>query len=516
MKRLPGRPRRLAQPPKRATPQGAQAAIASGSIGWGAGGPGWLDQFRTKRAPIPPELAEQFKSVAYACVQLNAWGTAQVPLRLYLRTVPRDPKPRRYCVDVPPRRLEYFRRLNSTRRAMLGADNVQEVVEHPWVEALEAPNDHFDGAQFVYYLAACLDVFGRFYIYPENRLDRTWASRTWWPLQPQYVLPQKAEGKILGKYTYFGETFAPDELEGGRFLSLRDPYLSGYAPLHACYEQLGLYNYYQATVENLFKGGARPSGLVGPKDSMQIWEPDQRARIEQDIANDYEGGNQGRIWVVDGSYTFTALSYPPVDLGGEEIAKSVRLTAANCFSVPISLLQTEDSNRAVAEAGNFQHQRTAIRPRCVSIAAALTKMARAVDPRYFFAFDNPVDRDEVSKAKIWDMKIRNTSALINEARADDGLPPVEWGDEPFKTGPAAEPGEDEKAKDQGKSKAKTKDGESKAKPDADEEPKDDEERKFLSTATRVLETLEREAIDRAGDRRRSVGGRGKRVPGRAE
>lgn len=416
----------------RATPEGAQAAIASGSLGYGAGGPVFLDQFRSRRAPAPTELAEQYKAVAYACIQLNGWGVAPVPLRLYCRTGPRDRAPRRDVVPVPRDRMAYLLRHRAVHRSLLGAKEVHEVADHPWLEALDAPNPHFDGSAFIFYLSACLDVFGRFYFYPE-RIDRTWAGSTWWPLQPQYVLPTKGDARdILRGYTYFGQDFAPDELETGRFTSLRDPYLSGYAPLHACYEQLGLTNIYTATMEDLLGAGARPSGLVGPKDAAKApWTEAQRKRIEADVNGKYSRGGQGRVWVVDGSYDFTPTTFPPIDLGGEEISKSARLTAANCFSVPISLLQTEDSNRAVAEAGNYQHQRNAIRPRCTAIAAGLTKMAKAVDPRYFFCFDNPVERDEVTTAKVFDLKVRNCTLKINEARAEDGLEPVEWGEQSF-------------------------------------------------------------------------------------
>jgi phage portal protein BeeE len=417
----------LAGAEARAGPATAQGAIAAGSIGYGAGGPVWLDQFRSKRAPSPTELLEQVKAVAYACISMNAWAVADVPLRLYCRTGPGDRAPRRAVAAVPRARLDYLMRHRSLHRAILGATDVHEVAEHPWLEALDTPNPFFDGPALLFYLCACLDALGRFYFYPE-RVDRTWAAGTWWPLQPQYVLPVKgAPGTILREYTYFGRPFAPDELETGKFVSLRDPYLSGYAPLHACYEQLGLYNAYAASVEDLLKGGARPSGLVGPADALDRWTDEQRRRVEALAQDHYGGGRQGRLWVVDGGYKYTPLSYSPVDLGGLELAKNARLAAANCFGVPISLLQSEDSNRAVAEAGNYQHQRNAVRPRCTAIAGALTQMARAVDPRYFFAFDNPVQRDELARAKVIDMRVRNNTLLVDEARDEDGLPAVAWG-----------------------------------------------------------------------------------------
>jgi phage portal protein BeeE len=426
---------------QRIAPAGVTSAISSGAVGYGAGGPLYLDQFRSKRAPTPPELVEQFKAIAYSCMTLNWQGVVDVPLRLYAVTRSGDKAPRRNYVRVPVHRRNWLQGRRSLATIMSGANDVHELVEHPYLEALNRPNPFFDGSLMIAYFAACLDAVGRFYLYPE-RPDPTWAAKQWWPLQPQYVMPIKSGGpKILEKYTYLGQDFAPDELEGGRLISLRDPYLSGMAPMQACYEQLGLTNYYTGVVENVLKNGARPSMMVGPKDGGAAggWNPDQRHRVEADINAKFARGQQGYIWVVDGTFDAKMLSYPPADLAGLEVNKNARLIAANCFSVPISLLQTEDSNRAVAEAGEYQHQKRAIRPRCTAIASALTKMAQLVDPRLFFCFDDAVQADEERKAKIEDMQIKNGRRTVNEIRDDAGETSVPYGNEPWYSGSLRQP-----------------------------------------------------------------------------
>ncbi len=122
----------------------------------------------------------------------------------------------------------------------------------------------------------------------------------------------------------------------------------------------------------------------------------------------------------------------PGNLAGLEISKWERLQVANCYDVPISLLQAEDTNRAVASEGTHQHQYYAIAPRCVLTAAAMTQqLARPVDDRLFFGFDDPVKRDEEQRAKVFDMQVKNGTLTINEARKEDGREDVEWGDEPW-------------------------------------------------------------------------------------
>src|SRR5215218_8187668 len=61
------------------------APPAAFGAGWG-GGPWFSDAFRSRRAPTPQELIDAYKSVVYACVNLNANAVARTPLRLYAVT----------------------------------------------------------------------------------------------------------------------------------------------------------------------------------------------------------------------------------------------------------------------------------------------------------------------------------------------------------------------------------------------------------------------------------------------
>jgi HK97 family phage portal protein len=422
---------------------GAGAAVAMGSIGYGAGGPTWGDQWRTKRSPVPSELVEQYKAVAYACVRLNATGVARVPLRLYCKTGPADRPARRDTSPVAPRQEKYLRSLPHVRASVARDDDVDEVREHPFLDALQKPCPEFDGQQFLEYLTACLDVVGSAYFQP-IRPDPSYAASQWWPLQAQYVMPVKATGdpdRVLREYTFFGQTIPADQLERIREISLRDPYLSGYAPMQACYEQSGLTNYYTAAVEDILRSGNRPSGMVSAKDGEYTMNADQVKRARADFTKHFARGNSGGLMFVEGAYQYTPLSWSPTDLGGLEITKTQRLVMANCFDVPISLLQAEDSNRAVAEAGNYQHQRNGIEPRCKRIAGCLTSMARAVDPRLFFGFDNAVEEDIERRSKVVDMQVKSGLRTINQINAEDGIDPVPYGDEPWLDSKLVQPSE---------------------------------------------------------------------------
>lgn len=485
--------------------------VAMGSVGYGAGGPVWLDDFRSKRAPSPSELVNAYKGIAYACVSLNMHGVSRVPLRLFATTNARQSRPRCHARRVGRRQDAYLRGLRYGPTAVVGDAEVDEVMEHPFLEALRHPCPLWDGPMLVAYMVACLDVVGSAYLYPV-RPDPTFAASEWWPLLAQYVFPVRGAGpEPLDHYQFFSETYRPDELVRFRRLSLRDPYLSGYAPLHAAFEQAGLVNYYTATVEDLLKNGARPAGAWVPSDpKLPPGEP-ERKRFQVDVNAQNRGGSQGRMLVTNGAFRWEPFQFSPVDLGALEITKSQRLLIANCFDVPISLLQTEDSNRAVAEAGNYQHQRCAVEPRCVAIAATLTAMAREVDPRLFFAFDCPVEADEEKRAKVFDIQAKAGKVTINEWREEDGQPPVDWGDEPWLPSTLVQPSTAEEQRQQSNKIAEMAAKNPPPPAPGDKPPgntpakgKDKADRKLARLARRTLERVNA-ALD---DRERQAGRRG--------
>lgn len=441
---------RSARAPAGAETRSAPAGIASGSVGYGAGGPVFLDIARSKRAPSPYELTNAYKNVAYSCIQLNANGVARVPLRLYAKTSSKQARPRRSCRAVPHRTQKFLRSHPYLARTISASDEVDEIVEHPLLQAFDSPNDLFDGNLLLQLIARQLDCIGAAYLFPERPMRADGSTdpaqaregMKLWGLQSQYVYAVKGQGtEVLRSYRYFGDTYFPTDLVRMRNVSLRDPYLSAYAPLHACFESVGLGDYYLSVVESFLKNDAQMSLIVSPKDGLnRPWDETQRKRFEIDINQRFSRGRQGRVMTTDGSIDVNPIAYPPTDLSGLELSKWERLLVANCFDVPISLLQSEDSNRAVASEGTHQHQYYAIAPRCILIAAALThQLARPVDDRLFFAFDDPVRRDEERDSKIVDMQLKNGFITINEAREEEGLEPVEWGDEPWFPGTLMQP-----------------------------------------------------------------------------
>jgi len=419
-----------------------------GPPGWGGsgwlGGPMFVDAFNSRRAPNPAELVEGFKAVVWSCVGLNMSGVARTRLALYATTSEGQLKPKRWSCPTRPVRPQVKAMMRKSApnqcegwvQKQAAAAEVDEVVDHPLLETLGTVNDDFDTDSLIRYLVACGDVVGSFYVWPEA--SGNGPPDLLWPLLAQYVLPFKSPmGSLVQHYTYFGHTYQPAELIRGRFISLRDPYGAGYGPAQAAWSYVGLNDQFTSVQENLMTQGGRISGYLTDADPANPLGPVEAAKAEQRINASWTRGNAGRIPYFPGALKFEPTAWPPRDLAELQISDNALLRIANCFGVPVSLLKTEDVNRANADAGHLQHAKLAVDPRCHLIASALTKWTRWYGAenglsgwdRLFWAFDNPVSEDKQADCTVFTSYVDRGILARNEVRHELGYEPLDGADD---------------------------------------------------------------------------------------
>jgi phage portal protein BeeE len=480
------------------------------------GGPVFGDAWQLRRAHTPARLVESFRQVVYACATLNASGVARVPLRLYATTGGGQLRPRAFAGPVLVRRRDRLDRLASLpylARQMAAADSVDEITDHPLLDALDRPNPHFDRPGLLAYLVLCLDVVGTAYVRPEGAAGLP--PERLWPLQAHLVKPVSGPSAAPASYTYLGETIPADDLVRFRHVSLREPYGGGYAPAAAAAGYAGLEDKWVSIQEQILGRGPAPQAMVGPSDPKMPFGKETRTRLEADMRRKHSGAAAGDVLIVDEAYTYTPLTYRPTDLSGLEIGKYNLERTANCFGTPLPFL-TGDTNLANLQAAELQHGRHAVEPRCVLLAGVLTLWARQFDPRLFFAFDPAVQEDEEREAKVRDTKLKNGSLTINEARLEDGYEPVGWGDEPWLASTLRQPSEERPEPKVPVPPGAPADAKPEPKDEPDPEPADDQadaEKALLADVASILRTIQgRLTRDEAND----AAGPGVRDPGRGD
>lgn len=419
---------------------------AAAGYGGGGGGPIFTDRFQKRRAPTKYELVQAYKGLAYTCSRINASAICRQPLRLYATTGGSQARPKGLVKsgrrDLAVRnRVKMLARSPSHARWISKADDVDEVAEHPLLKAVDEVNQDFDRNLLLEYTSICLDMVGRFAWEPE------WGgpgNLTIWPLQAQYLFPVR-EGSLakVAYYQYFDRKYDPAEIINSRMISATDPYALCYSPAEATWEGLGIDDAYLSVQQNLLDSGVRPSLLISNKDANLPMGEVERKRSEDAVNRRLSGGGAGRAWFVDGALEVTPLNFPPTDMAALGLDDAMLRRISIAWGVPLPFL-TGETNLANLQAAEARHAKDAVEPRCQKIAAALTtwthwqNQSRTVPggrqlgwDRLFWAFDNPVQEDRESDAKIFDMKIKSGVITINEVRAEDGLEAVEWGDEPW-------------------------------------------------------------------------------------
>ena len=435
---------------KSAPPMGGYTA------GWG-GGPWWTDAFRSRRAPTPVELTELYKSLVYACVTLNANGVARQPLRLFAVTRTGEARPKCATKSVGHAARKRLATLPYAAKTMAGAAEVEEVTDHPLLDLLQHVNEEMDHAQLIAYTVMSLDIVGSAYWWPSPGSGGV--PEDLWALPPHLVFPQWTSGSLIpDAYQFGGVQYERRDLIRFRRLSARNPYGQGYGPEQASIEYARLEDTFVSIQDDMLSNGPRPSIIVSPKDEKGSFGDAEAERLEHKLNRKTRGGRSGSAVVARGPVSMAPVDWKPADLGGLQISSYDMERIANCFDVPVSMLKTEDVNRANAEAGQEQHARNGVEPRCKLIASALTRWThqqgrqgprdlgnRGWD-RLLWAFDPAVKEDQEAEQK------RHTAYVAmglppNVALTEAGYEAVEGGDvsylptslQPMGTTPTPEP-----------------------------------------------------------------------------
>ncbi len=353
----------------------------------------------------------------------------------------------------------------------------------------------FDRHQLINLLCRYIDVVGTGYAKPVSYGE---FPSEFWPMQSQYVLPiRRTNTAIIDHYTYFAETYPAADLFRVRLRpSLHDPYGAGYSAAQAAVQYAGLEDEWVSIQKSLLGGGPRFGMIVSAADPKMPIGLDEGAKLEREMNAKFARGGANRVWVNRTGLAVTNTTYPPSDLSGLEISRYNLERTANCFGVPPAFL-SDSANLANTQAAKELHATNAVEPRCDCIGSALSRFVRRYsgDRRLFVAADPAVAEDEERKTKVVDMKLKNGSLTINESRTDDGLDPVEWGDEPWLPQTLIQPTDAADAREHAQGiaeKAAEKPPPAAGEGDNGDDPADESKRSMWDRLGRALDALEGE------------------------
>ena len=358
-----------------------------------------------------------YRDTVFSCVTINSTTMAGIPLRLY---VAKGSKGKTFKLtetkQVNKQQKDYLFSEGSLQPYLRKAVDIEEVTDHPFFDLLKNVNGFNNQFDLKELTTIFLELTGNSYWYlPSNGLG---TPAEIWVLYSQWmrIIPDPKEfikGYVLERGM---KKIKFDESEIVHF-KYPSPFSEfyGMGPLmggaNAYNLEKSMTDYEKAMFENM----GRPDIALIAKKGLGKGEPE---RIKKQWMARYGGENKaGRVAILQGDLELKDFNFAPREMSYLAGRKKTKEQIANAFGIPMSMLTTEAVNLANAKAGNYQHAKNAILPRCRRFEEKLNeKLLPRYDERLFCAFDNPVPEDMELKLKERQVNIQTGFAPIDEER----------------------------------------------------------------------------------------------------
>lgn len=380
------------------------------------------------------KLVNEYSGWAYACALKNANAVAQVPLRLY-RGVPRNSrvKVHKSVVVRKVSKQTKDRMFNDSTliHKLNKADDVEEVLEHPWFELMREVNRDLSGFSLWQLTVLFKQVTGNTYWLVAASPQGT--PTEIWILPTQFVKIIPDEARYIKSYRYgISEPYAhydPENICHFKYPNPKSIYY-GLGQMEAAFTSASLNEDFDEFERALLDNGAYMPAVFTTK------EPTGKTvleRLRKDIQRIHGGHKRaGKLGMLGTGLEMLPVSWNPKDINYAIGMKMTKEKIAGVFGVPLSKLGVEDVNRANAEAGNYSYMKDTIAPECLSNADVINQSLMPMyDDKLFVFHDECVPEDKEFGLKQQESHLQTGVTWINEVRETEGLDPVDGGEEPL-------------------------------------------------------------------------------------
>ena len=336
------------------------------------------------------------------------------------------------CIDaiataVGSNKLELYKK---------GKNEETEVTNHPAMELLETPNQFQTGVDFKYQIASHIHTTGKAVIYPVKTTNGLPVEL--WLLDPTKLTTIKGTGFIDG-YVYTNPMgnripFTPSELIVIYRPNPYNPY-DGISTIEMARRAIEADLNAQDFNTTFFNNGANPSGILSTEGNLGEIEFE---RLKKMFAEKYEGKkNAYKTMVLEAGLKYQQVQLSQKDMDFVSQRNMSRDEIMSIFRVPKPILAiTDDVNRANAETSNYVFSSRTVKPMLDLIVEKLNRFYLPLfkDDSLILYYENPVpeDKELLLRQNIASVNVWKT---VNEVRDDEGLEPLEGGDELKPTSP---------------------------------------------------------------------------------
>lgn len=351
--------------------------------------------------PVTFDTAMQV-SAFWACVRLTADTIGSLPVRFY--------------------------RVDGARR--------EEDRNHPLFQVLAMkPNRYQTRVDFMTTLGLCLAAWGNFYA----QVTRNGAGDiiSLLPLMPsQMVVKLMQDGSVVYEYQSGGNVsiFAESSIW---HVKLMGNGIQGLSPLSHAVNALGIAQASEDLISDVMRNGMKPTGVLMLDRALTKEQRDQMRASFRELAE----GNSGGLIVLEQHLKYEQVSMSPQDV---ELLQSRRFQMediARFMGVPSVLIN--DTSGTTAWGSGIQQIiegwfKLGLRPYLENIEMSAIVHLLRPEERAKWEIELDVDTllrmDQAARFEGYNKAINSGVLKPNEARAKEGLPPVDGGDELFVNG----------------------------------------------------------------------------------
>lgn len=377
---------------------------------------------------------DRYVGWVYDAITKNSAERAAQPLRLYATRATGQSKAgtrsgigkRIGRTIIKQERMQLAKSTIGQSARFRSAAEIEEIEDHPFLDLWT------DGFFDCMMLAIFEELTGNSYTAFE--LDALGRPSNLTVFPSQYVTPILTKGEGITAYKLgrgLNTVTIPAELMvHNKFPNPKNPYI-GMAPLTAAAlaadRDMDMDIYEGSLNANM----GRPDFAVVMK-GEGVQRKDVEAYKKQWMSEWGGVSRAGRPFFAGGDIDIKNFGFSPREMAFLQGRKVTMEQIFGAFGVPVALGKTEGVPRANLDAAILQWTRFTILPRLRMFEAALNRQLIPLydEPRLFVAYDNPVPEDREYILKERETNLKNFVTTVNEERAKDGLPPVDWGDVP--------------------------------------------------------------------------------------
>ena len=422
-------------------PRVMQASLPSGSLEF-------LNRFGKLPDVSQEALVRKYWGWTWMCTQLGAVRLASTPLKLYASRSTGQSYVKNFTAHMVDRQQTAWlrKRLAKSLPNVAGAEDFEELEEHPLLDLLQNVNDQENGFEMKELTSIMLDLTGNGYWYIEK--DKMNVPSKLFVLRSQWVRIVPDRDKFVKEYIYginqFGQEavhIAQENVIHFKYPNPLDPWY-GMGPVQAAAYAIESSELREKFVLATMSNMARPDLIV--KYLEGELDPKERGLVEREWNAMFRGAkNAGKVKVTDYRYEIDKVGWTPSELDFNKGEDWIMKKICGAFPVPIGLVDTTQISRApragMEGADLFMAQFNTL-PRCTRIEEKLNEQLCPMydGERLFVAFDNPVPKDVANQRAEDQFRLTNYLTTVNEIRQRDGEEEVEWGDLPL-TSPGIAP-----------------------------------------------------------------------------